>query len=69
MSRGVTGTIRVAVAAVFAAAALAAAGAGAAEGSKQPSGCVTCHTDMARLQEEAKGIPIPAGSALQSGKG
>lgn len=36
---------------------------------KSPSGCVACHTDPAKLQEEAKGIPLPAGSALQAGKG
>jgi cytochrome c553 len=54
---------------MFAAAVLAAGGAQAAEAAKQPSTCVACHTDMAKLQEEAKGIPVPTGSALQSGKG
>ena len=33
------------------------------------SSCIDCHTDAAKLQEEAKGIPIPKGSALQAGKG
>ena len=69
MDRGAAVSIRVVVAAAIAAFALAAGGARAAEGAKQPSGCVACHTDVARLQEEAKGIPIPTGSALQSGKG
>jgi hypothetical protein len=41
----------------------------AAEPAKPASGCVACHTDVAKLQEEAKGIPIPTGSALQAGKG
>ena len=33
------------------------------------SSCVACHTDAAKLQQEAKGIPLPTGSALQAGKG
>lgn len=33
------------------------------------SSCVACHTDATKLQEEAKGIPLPAASALQAGKG
>ena len=41
--------------------------AGAAE--KPASSCVACHTDSAKLQEEAKGLPVPAASALQAGKG
>ena len=46
-----------------------AAEAAAATSAKPVSSCVACHTDLARLQEEAKGIPIPTGSALQAGKG
>ena len=69
MNRGAGGPIRIVAATMFAAAVLTAGGAQAAEAAKQPSSCVTCHTDMAKLQEEAKGIPIPTGSALQSGKG
>jgi hypothetical protein len=42
----------------------------AADAAKKPvSSCVACHTDVARIQEEAKGIPVPTGSALQAGKG
>lgn len=41
----------------------------AAETPQPASSCVACHTDQARLQEEAKGIPIPAASPLQAGKG
>lgn len=48
---------------------VSAAGAPAGAPTKQTSSCVACHTDSARLQEEAKGIPIPTGSALQAGKG
>lgn len=68
MSRGHAGGIRIAVAAALVAVALTAGWSQAAEGAKQ-STCVACHTDVAKLQEEAKGIPIPTGSALQSGKG
>ena len=41
----------------------------AADAAKPASSCVACHTDVTKLQEEAKGIPIPTGSALQAGKG
>jgi cytochrome c553 len=58
-----------AAAAVLVAAALSAGGARAAAAAGQSSSCVTCHTDVARLQEEAKGIPLPAASPLQAGKG
>lgn len=51
-------------------------GSASAEGTTSPAGknttsssCVACHTDQKRLQEESAGIPLPAGSALQSGKG
>ena len=37
--------------------------------AKPTSSCVACHTDVARIQEEAKGLPVPTGSALQVGKG
>jgi len=37
--------------------------------AKPTSSCVACHTDVARIQEEAKGIPVPTASALQAGKG
>lgn len=43
--------------------------AAAGDAAASPSSCVACHTDTARLQEEAKGIPLPKGSALQAGKG
>jgi hypothetical protein len=48
---------------------LLATGGLAADAAKPVSSCIACHTDLARLQEEAKGIPIPTGSALQAGKG
>jgi hypothetical protein len=57
-----------AVAALLATALLAGT-AHAADAAKSPSSCVACHTDSAKLQEEAKGIPAPAASALQAGKG
>jgi hypothetical protein len=41
----------------------------AAAAEKPASSCVACHTDKVKLQEEAKGIPIPTGSILQAGKG
>ena len=57
-----------AVLAVLAGTALAAGTPGGAP-TKPTSSCVACHTDVARIQEEAKGIPVPTGSALQAGKG
>lgn len=54
---------------VFTIAGAAGARAAAGDPAASPSGCVACHTDAARLQEEAKGIPLPKGSALQAGKG
>lgn len=48
---------------------LAVSAAQAADKPKPASSCVACHTDKTKLQEEAKGIPIPAGSVLQAGKG
>jgi nitrate/TMAO reductase-like tetraheme cytochrome c subunit len=48
---------------------VSAAGAPAGASTRQTSSCVACHTDSAKLQEEAKGIPQPAASALQAGKG
>jgi len=41
----------------------------AAAAAKPTSSCVACHTDVERIKEEAKGIPVPAASALQAGKG
>jgi len=42
----------------------------AADPAKKPaSSCVACHTDVEKIKEEAKGIPLPTGSALQAGKG
>jgi hypothetical protein len=41
----------------------------AADPAKPESSCIACHTDSARLTEEAKGLPQPAASALQAGKG
>ena len=54
-------------AAVLAGAVLA--GTPGAAPAKPTSSCVACHTDVARIQEEAKGLPVPTGSALQAGKG
>ena len=56
-------------AAVLAGAALAVNARAADAPAKPTSSCVACHTDSARLQEEAKGLPVPAASALQAGKG
>ena len=47
----------------------AALSANAFAAAKPTSSCVACHTDVARIQEEAKGLPVPTGSALQAGKG
>lgn len=54
---------------VFTIAGAAGVRAAAGDAAASPSSCVACHTDAARLQEEAKGIPLPKGSALQAGKG
>ena len=48
---------------------LSAASLAADAAEKPASSCVACHTDSAKLQEEAKGLPVPAASALQAGKG
>ena len=56
-------------AAVLAGLLFAAGPAPAADPAKPESSCVACHTDSARLTEEAKGLPQPAASALQAGKG
>jgi len=68
MHRRTTAPLSVA-AAVLAGALFTAAPAPAVEQAKPASSCVACHTDVTKLQEEAKGIPIPTGSALQAGKG
>lgn len=41
----------------------------AAPPAKQTSSCVACHTDAEKLKLEAATVPVPAGSALQAGKG
>lgn len=44
----------------------------AAEGvpaPKKTSSCIACHTDAEKLKAEAAKVPVPAGSALQAGKG
>lgn len=46
-----------------------AADAPKAGAAKSASSCVACHTDAAKLQAEAANVPVPAGSALQAGKG
>ena len=46
-----------------------APGAAAETAAAPKSSCVACHTDQKTLQAESAGIPAPAGSALQSGKG
>ena len=55
--------------ALLAGAALSAGAFAADAPAKPASSCVACHTDSAKLQEEAKGLPVPAASALQAGKG
>ena len=60
------------LAAALAAGLLAAAGRAGAAGdpaAKPASSCVACHTDVEKLKAEAATIPVPAGSALQAGKG
>ena len=54
---------------VLAAAAFSVTAVAADAPAKPTSSCVACHTDSAKLQEEAKGLPVPAASALQAGKG
>jgi len=54
---------------VFTIAGAAGVRAAAGDPAAPPSSCVACHTDTAKLQEEAKGIPLTTGSALQAGKG
>lgn len=54
--------------------AILAGGAFAADAPKAPaakpaSSCVACHTDAEKLKTEAAKVPVPAGSALQAGKG
>jgi len=56
-------------AALLAGATLSVTALAAAAADKPASSCVACHTDSAKLQEEAKGLPVPAASALQAGKG
>lgn len=68
MHRGATAPLSVA-AAVLAGVLFTGVPAPAAGQAKPGSSCIACHTDVTRLQEEAKGIPIPTGSALQAGKG
>ena len=68
MRRRGTAPLVTAVAALLGGMVIASAG-NAAVAAKPPSSCIACHTDVAKLQEEAKGIPVPTGSALQAGKG
>lgn len=56
-------------AALLAGAALCVLAPAADAAEKPASSCVACHTDSAKLQEEAKGLPVQAASALQAGKG
>ena len=59
-------------AAGLAAGLLSAAGTVGAAGdpaAKPASTCVACHTDVEKLKAEADNVPVPAGSALQAGKG
>jgi hypothetical protein len=56
-------------AAVLAGAAVSVNALAAGVAAKPTSSCVACHTDSARLQDEAKGLPVPVASALQAGKG
>ena len=46
-----------------------APGIAAETAAAKKSSCVACHTDQKTLQAESAGIPQPAGSAMQSGKG
>jgi cytochrome c553 len=60
------------LAAALAAGLFATAGSAGAAGdpaAKPASSCVACHTDVEKLKAEAATIPVPAGSALQAGKG
>jgi hypothetical protein len=50
-------------------AAPASPGLAAETAAAKTSSCIACHTDVGKLTEEAKGIPVPAASALQAGKG
>jgi len=60
---------RLLAAAVLAGAALSGNALAADVAAKPTSSCVACHTDSAKLQQEARGLPVPAASALQAGKG
>jgi len=37
--------------------------------AKPASTCIACHTDVEKIKAEAANVPVPAGSALQAGKG
>jgi len=60
------------LAAALATGLMVAAGSAAAAGdpaAKAASTCVACHTDVEKIKAEAANVPVPAGSALQAGKG
>ena len=60
------------LAAALATGLLVAAGTAGAAGdpaAKPASTCIACHTDVAKIKAEAANVPVPAGSALQAGKG
>ena len=60
------------LAAALAAGLLVATGSAEAAGdpaAEPASTCVTCHTDVEKIKAEAANVPVPAGSALQAGKG
>ena len=69
MHRGAVARIRAVAVVTFAGALVVVTTAVAADAGRSPSSCVACHTDSAKLTEEAKGLPQPAASALQAGKG
>jgi len=45
------------------------AGAAGDSAAKPASTCIACHTDVEKIKAEAANVPVPAGSALQAGKG
>jgi len=60
------------LAAALATGLMVAAGSAAAAGdpaAKAASTCIACHTDVEKIKAEAANVPVPAGSALQAGKG
>jgi len=60
------------LAAALATGLMVAAGSAGAAGdpaAEPASTCIACHTDVEKIKAEAANVPVPAGSALQAGKG